>query len=44
MKQAILLSTTLSTLLAAPYDWFEGTQALDNGATRDYYNPHRRDR
>lgn len=40
MKRPILLTTLLSltTLTAAPYDWFEGTQELDNGATRDCYN------
>ncbi|MEM7394254.1 MAG: polysaccharide lyase, partial [Verrucomicrobiota bacterium] len=27
-----------SAALAAPNDWGEGTQALDDGATRDYYN------
>lgn len=40
MKRPLLLITllSLSTLTAAPYDWFEGTQELDNGATRDCYN------
>lgn len=33
---AIIIS--IQILTSAPYDWFEGTQEKDNGATRDFYN------